>query len=159
MHPNRSLDQGTFRTRRVSSEGLWACRGWRLKVYVITESGEAPQPSILVEAKRLAARRLPREPFADGRYGAGWIIVHIGEAGDYVFVDWWEHEDIVQHHLYGRPRGQDRFQYRWPAGAGFCVWEMAVCWHEREAWVRHVMDRSGDPDIEGYLTDQLEGRV
>ena len=36
-----------------------------------------------------------------------------------------------------------------------CVWEMAILWHERNAWVKHVLMKNENPDFEGYLNEQL----
>ena len=47
---------------------------------------------------------------------------------------------------------------RWrPAGEreSICVWDLAVLWHEREAYVRHVLGPAQGPDIERYLSERL----
>lgn len=96
----------------------------------------------------------------DHHYGLAYLIVHEGETGDYVIIDWWSDQDIVQHHLYGTPKGHNgALQYRWPPGAGFCVWELAICWFERQAWVETILNKPERPDIEAYLLRRLNEDV
>lgn len=145
-----------FRERRAAFLELWEHRSWRMKLYGISITGDPPRPALICNARQIAARTLGQGPSG---YGLGWIIVHEGQAGDYVLVDWWTDQDLVQHRLHGAPRGAPSLQYGWPQGAGFCVWELAVCWFERQAWVRHVLARAADPHFEGYLRDRLDGWV
>lgn len=143
-----------YAKRRLSFLQLWEPPGWHIKVYGLSASGGAPRADLVGRATAVAARRLAAGPRG---HGVGWLLIHEGEDGDYVLIDWWVGQDMIQHHLYGAPRGDDRLRYRWPAGVGFCVWELAVCWFEREAWVRHVLSRAADMDA--YLADRLEGWV
>lgn len=149
-----------YRPRPVRPIGLWRFGDWRIKAYGITAAGERPGNILVDEAREITKRTLPRPAVAPARYGLGYTIVHRGKAGDYVFVDWWTDQDIVQHHPFGRATGEGGpLQPGWPPGAGFCVWELAVCWHEREAWVEHVLRRGDAPDFDAYLTDWLERDV
>ncbi|GGF10128.1 hypothetical protein GCM10011611_14620 [Aliidongia dinghuensis] len=161
---DRSAVFEPFRPRPVSALGLVEVRGWRWKLYGISAEGSRPRDALVAEAKRIAGRVMPTAGRgAAGRgpthYGVGWLTVHEGAAGDYVLVDWWSDQDIVQHRLYGAPRGQGPLRRGWPPGAACCVFEMAVAWHERQAWVRHVLAQAAAPDLDGYLADQLEGQV
>ena len=99
---------------------------------------------------------------APGQHGVGWLIAHQGVDGEYGFVDWWFGNDMAQHHPYGRPRGShDPLEANWIARAGFCVWELAPCWFEREAWVDLVL-RQGGPsptNLEAYLARVMNADV
>ena len=64
----------------------------------------------------------------------------------------------MQHHLFGAKKG-GAFEYQQPQGAGFCVWELAVIWFEREAWVKHVLQQAESPDLEGYLNERMNADV
>jgi hypothetical protein len=50
-------------------------------------------------------------------------------------------------------------RYRYPEGAGCCVWELAVLWFERQAWVDTVLRHPGRGDFSRYLAARLEGEV
>lgn len=91
----------------------------------------------------------------------GWKIRSFGlsAAGDVLRRERAAGADMVQHHLYGAPRGDVKLRSRGPRGIGFCVWEWPVCSFEREAWSRHVISKGPAADVEANLQDRLEGRV
>jgi hypothetical protein len=141
-----------YTTRPVRFLEWWEWHGWRIKVYGISARAEHPPEALVQTAREIAREKLPQPAVSESHYGVGYLIVHEGESGDYVLVDWWSNQDIVQHHLYGAPKGHEgKLDYHWPPGAGFCVWELAVCWFEREAWVETVLKHPENPDLEQYL--------
>lgn len=148
-----------YRLRPVRPLELLRHEGWRLKCYGVSARGGSPSRALIDQAHAIARQSLPTPASTSDRYGVGWLIIHDGAEGDYVLVDWWSHQDIVQHRVFGAPKGAGPLRAGWPQGAGFCVWELAVCWHERQAWIRHVLARSGQPDIDAYLADLLAGEV
>jgi hypothetical protein len=150
----------TYTTRPVRFLELWEWQGWRMKVYGISAHGQYPPEALVQAAKEIARQRLPQPAVSDKHYGVGYLVIHDGEHGDYVLVDWWSDQDIVQHHLYGALKGHaGKLEYHWPPGAGFCVWEIAVCWFEREAWVEMVLNNPQGPDLERYLARKLDTDV
>ena len=94
-----------YTTRPVRFLELWEWRGWRIKVYGIAAQAEYPPEALVQAAKEVARQRLPQPALSEKRYGVGYLIVHEGADGDYALVDWWTDQDIVQHHLYGAPKG------------------------------------------------------
>jgi len=146
--------------RSVRFLELLEVRGWRIKIYGIARSGDIPSSELVALGRNLASERLPQSAVEPGHYGVGFVIVHEGANGDYVLVDWWSDQDIVQHHLYGAPKGhRGKLDYGWPAGAGFCVWELAVCCFEREAWLDCALKRSGAPSLDAYLSRRMNKDV
>jgi hypothetical protein len=149
-----------YQTRAARFLELWEWQGWRIKVYGLATQSEYPAEALVQAAKEIAQQRLPQPAISDHHYGLAYMIVHEGETGDYVIVDWWFDQDIVQHHLYGAPKGHNgALQYHWPPGAGFCVWELAICWFERQAWVETILSKPEAPDIEAYLMKRLNADV
>jgi hypothetical protein len=139
---------------------LWEWQGWRIKVYGIAARAPYPSEELVEVAREIAKERLPQPAISDRHYGVGYLVVHEGADGDYVLVDWWSDQDILQHHLYGAPKGHaGKLQYHWPQGAGYCVFELAVSWFEREAWVETVLSRPQAPDLEAYLLRRLNADV
>jgi hypothetical protein len=139
---------------------LIAFDGWWLKVYGIAYRGERPAPELVDAAVAAARERLPRPAVTDLRYGAGFACAHEGRGGNFVFVDWWENEDELHHHTWRSakhapgvlvPTAPDDFTA--------CAWDLAVIWHERAAWVRHVLACPDGPDVDAYLADQLHGEL
>ncbi|HTI14552.1 MAG TPA: hypothetical protein VL461_08300 [Dictyobacter sp.] len=144
-----------YKKRPIRFLELWESHGWRIKIYGISTQAEYPPDTLVQTAKKIAQQQLPQPAVTDKYYGIAYIIVHEGENGDYVLVDWWYDQDIVQHHNYGAPKGSNTLKYHWPSGPGFCVWELAICWFEREAWLETVLKHPQHPDIEGYLQRRL----
>ena len=85
--------------------------GWSIKVY----GNERPSPVLVEAAKDLARLRLPNPAATDERYGLGILTVHEGRDANWVLIDWWAHEDALQHHVYSSPLGHpERFDYASP---------------------------------------------
>jgi hypothetical protein len=148
-----------YTPRPICYLGLWEHQGWRIKTFGISADTPLPRQSLIEEAKAAAAECLDRGPAG---YGVGWIIVHQARGLDAVLIDWWFDENIAQHHVYGRPdAAPGPLVYGWPAGAGFCVWELAVCGWERQAWIDTVL-RCGGPtaeNLERYLASVRDDNV
>ncbi|MEM6795482.1 MAG: isochorismatase [Acidobacteriota bacterium] len=160
-----SLDRGSVDTglRHVRFLELLEESGWRLKLYGMSLGPEPPPEELIERARILIGRTLPMPAIAEERYGVGFATVHAGEHGDYLLLDWWYAQDTLRHHLFGAPRkpGESqsgKLRYGWPQNVCACIWELAVLWHERNAWYRHVL-QDGRGDLEGYLADRLEGTV
>lgn len=85
--------------------------------------------------------------------GAGFCILHAGEAGIWLLVDWWAHKDILCQRLAFADYTSGQFASVDHRPLHACVWEQIIHAHERNAWVKHMMTPS--PDLEAYLADQL----
>lgn len=150
-----------YSKRRVRPLPLLEFEDWRLKVYGVTAEGRRLDAA-LVNAARDAARRLLPKPgvAAPLRYGAGFVIAHAGLDANFVVIGWWGAQNELSLRVLTSPPGQTRcLEERTNAeGSVACVWDMAILWAEREAWVTHVL-RPGGADFEGYLTATLEGEI
>lgn len=154
------LDTAAYAPRPARFLELWDWQGWRVKINGLAAHADRPSAALVAVGKHLAQQRLPLPAFADDRYGTAYLVVHEGRDSDFVLVDWWTAGGIVQHHVYGAPKGHGgQLQYQWPAGAGFCVWELAVCWFEREAWVHTVLAAPGAPNFDAYLQRHIQADV
>lgn len=151
---------GPYRPRPIRFVELWECDGWRVKVYGISARGEQPPTPLIEAAKALARERLPRPAVTDERYGLATLIVHAGADGDYVLVDWWFGENMLQHHVYAGPQdAPERLAYVTPEGVGCCVWELAVLGFERQAWIDAILAQPAAPRIDEYLARRLNADV
>ena len=155
--PLRLEEDAVTGERHVSCLELLEVDGWRVKLYAMTLGDEPLPDALLEESRELIARSLPTPAVNRVRSGAGYAIVHAGEHGDYLLLDWWHHQDLLAHHLFGAPKGQ-RLRYGWPQNVCCCVFEMAVMWFERNAWYRHMLAGDG-PNLDGYLAERLEGQI
>lgn len=152
-----SIDTGL---RHVRCLELLAVDGWRIKLYGMGLTTAPPRSDWVEEGRQLIRKTLPTPARTDTRHGVGFAILHAGEDGRYLLLDWWARGDLLKQHLFGAPHHPaGNLRYGWPRGVLGCVWEMAVPWFERNAWWRHVLSRPDAPDLDGYLAERLEGSV
>jgi hypothetical protein len=148
-----------YASRPVSALGTWRCGDWRIKKYAIAYARETPRPELVAAAEATAADVLPTPAVTATRYGVGFLGIHDGRGGNFVFVDWWEQENELHHHVFFS-RAADPGSLR-AASAGdpiACVWDLSVIAHEHEAWLRHVL-AADVANLEAYLEDQLSGAI
>jgi len=151
-----------YKPRPISFLEVWEAGDWTLKVYGISARRKRPPAELVSTAKDLALRELPRPATAGSRYGIGILIVHEGEDGNYVLVDWWSGENMLHNHVYQSTAGgiaPEDFRYVTPTGLCCCVWELHVLHFERTAWINSVLNRDGGPDLDEYLAQRLQGKV
>src|ERR1041385_5101876 len=118
---------------------LWKPLGWQIKVYGIAYNRPAPEPSLVGKAKEIAASRLAAIPPGLQHYSVGFLGVHQGKTGDFVFIDWWADENELHHHVYVAAGPGRDFSYVTPSGLSACVWDLRVIGFERDAWVKRVL--------------------
>ena len=57
-------------------------------------------------------------------------------------------DNELHHYLYLSPADKSvQFDYKTPTGCTACVWDLSVNYHEREAWLRSVMNNHPHPDV------------
>jgi len=131
--------------------------GWRIKVYGIAYGRALPRPELLAAARELATTAFPAPADAPDRYGVGYLGVHDGRGGNWVFADWWTNENELYHRVFISPADRpDQFTEHTHTGLTACVWDLRVMCHERAAWLGHALrNPSGTPDLAAYLADVL----
>jgi hypothetical protein len=144
-----------YQRRRVCFLEIWEWFGWRIKIYGITTHGGLPTQQLLEATKARACDRLPLPAVTGEHYGVGYMIVHEGAVGDYGLINWWCMQDIVQQHIYGAAKGKP-LEYGF---VGSCVWELAVCWFERQAWVETVLKHGTPTDFAAYFARRMNEYV
>lgn len=141
-----------YRPRATHFLGLWEFHDWRLKAYTISPAGVEPAQELIEAARALAEDRIAESAGSGENYRVGYVGVHAGKTGNFVFIDWWSNENEVYHHVYASSAEQPTdFQYLTPTGASACVWDLQLIWFEREAWVASILSRPEAPDIDAYL--------
>ncbi len=139
-----------FAPRALASGPPLIDAGWRLKSYGIAWGGHPRLAGDEPGCLELLWDALPDPAEAEGRPGVGWVILHLGRDADYLVLGWWDRENELPVRIWVREGGNP-----WrPAGGSesFCVWDLEVISHERDAYVRHVL-RPGAPGVEAYLED------
>lgn len=149
----------TYQTRPVRFLELYRHGGWHIKVYSISVRAERVDPQTLVYAKLHLQDWLQNSTnYPLETYHIATLILHEGKEGCFAILNWWIDENMLQNHVflstYDHPAV---FQNYSDKGMATCVWEMAVWWFERNAWVEHVLQKAPHPDLAAYLAAHLEG--
>jgi len=149
-----------YNQRPIRYLGLWEIGGLKLKAYGITCGQIRLEQKLIDAALRVAQERIAASARNTNHYGVGFVGIHQGETGDFVFVDWWADENELHHHVYVSPSGKpDDLEYKTPTGLSACVWDLYLIGHERDAWVNHVLKKNRAPDLDGYLNEILNDDV
>lgn len=147
---------GPYKKRPVRFLELWRHQGWTIKVYGISAKNEHPSAEFVRAAKTVAQNRFPQPAISQDRYGAGIMIVHEGNDANFLLIDWWVGENMLQHHVYSAPlKAPALLEYTSPAGIAACVWELFVLAFERQAWVDKVLTQTGQVDLSDYYDARL----
>ena len=144
-----------YQPRPVTFLGLESLAGYQLKVYAIRYADGVFERERFAHGWELAARALPPPATTDGRPGVGFAVLHQARTCDYLILCWWDHENELPTRIFI----MDASEWR-PAtgGESFCVWDLRVIWHEREAYVATVLS-GRDDGLETYLARVLEGQA
>lgn len=89
-------------------------------------------------------------------YQTAIVMVHEVKEGLMGIISRWIDENMLQTHVYLQNSNQpNEFHLISQNGISTCVWEIAVLWHERNAWVKHILTQHKKPDMQSYLNEQL----
>jgi hypothetical protein len=128
--------------------------GWKMKTYGIA-AGARPRPALMAAAVRVANGTLPQRPDLDGAFGLGFLIVHDTAGCCLALVHWWVRPDELHQRVFvATPDAPRSLAPPATATIGHLP-ELAIIEHERQALLRHVLDRPAGPDVDAYLTDVL----
>lgn len=129
-------------TRTIRPFATREAGGHLLKVYAIEAPGRALTELDLAPLVDLAAGHLAGGA-ARGSLGLAVLIAHAGADGDYILVHSWIEGHMSDLAIFIGPAGKPEQLRPGRAGLAPCVWEAAVLAHEREAFVRQVLDGTG----------------
>ena len=149
-----------YRKREVQFLDLWKIEEWTLKAYSIVYGDQSLDHRLLDAGRLIAQKRLSESANQTNHYGVGFVGVHQGKTGNFLFVDWWADENELHHHVYVSPSDEpESFVYMTPTGLTACAWDLFVIGHERNAWVDNVLANPEGADIPAYLSSTFTGRV
>ena len=119
----------------------------------------------------LAIRALARRCLRDARKagvlgvedGLGFVILHRCDDDFYfLLVSTWRNENELWETVWAK-RPDDVLFHAWPCDGPhrptFCVWELGVVAHEREAWTEHLLSARDDAARRAYLRSTFQGAV
>lgn len=146
--------------RTVRPLGAREVSGHRVKVYALEAPGRGVGEADTATALRIAEGHLELG-YARGSLGLAVLIVHAGGDGDYVLVHSWIEGHMSDLAVFTGPAGRPEELRPGRAGLAPCVWEAAILTHERDAFVRRVLDADGPVEdrLAAWSTDTLAGDV
>lgn len=146
-----------YADRPTRFKGIWTIGHWRFKVYTITHHSNTEADERTAEiAGKLAAKLTTQHGSQFDSYGLGYIILHRGMDSNFIVITWWAGENTAFTFSYLSALKQHyRYRNLNPSGCGACVWDALIHFHERNAWVQHVLRDASKPNVDGYLRDVL----
>ncbi|MEH0580840.1 MULTISPECIES: hypothetical protein [Streptomyces] len=140
--------------------GVHEVAGHLVKAYALEAPGRTVSEPFAEEALRIAAGHLALGE-QRGSLGLAVLIAHAGGDGDYVLLLTWIEGDMSDLAVFTGPVGQPQELRPGRAGLAPCVWEAAVFAHERDAFVRRILDGTGPlaERLTAWGADTVEGDV
>lgn len=132
----------THHARAVRPLGTREIAGHLVKVYAIEAPGRVVTEREEASALRVAGPHLELGR-ARGSLGLAVLILHAGGDGDYVLVQTWIEASMSDLAVFLGPAGRPDEMRPGRVGLAPCVWEAAVIAHERDSYVRNVLDGTG----------------
>ena len=146
----------------IHSSAAIEAAGGMLKWYEIAE-GDRPVPRSVAALARAAVQEAMTGETLAGELG--FVILHrCGEDFYFLIVSSWQNENELWQTVWVKDGDADPDFHPWPHEGGphrptFCVWELGVVAHERDAWSRFLRsERNRDARLD-YLRDVRSGSV
>lgn len=150
--------KSSYKPRYISFLEIHEITDWKVKIYSISTNKATINPSKLKLAKQKLASWLfncKTSEFKSHEHAT--LILHQGETDFFAVLTYWLDENMIQICSY-KLEG-DAFKLISENGCITCVWELAVIWHERNAWVKHILMQPNEPNFNAYLDAQLNQSV
>lgn len=151
-----------FYKKKITPGNLLHLHGVSLKWYELY-----PPDMGITQKQNLEARAFLEAEVKTGKLKfdgeLGFAILH--RAGDYLLLllttwrntnEMWESifvKNVVHHESYSP------FKFENDHKGTYCVWELGIVWHERNAWVRFIESARDAAAKEAYLLDRLSGTI
>jgi hypothetical protein len=150
-----------YKKRPVRFLEIYQHEDWRIKIYSISFSNEFVDTHSVAYAKEnLAEWLLNKNNYSFDNYKIAVLILHEYRDGCFAIIGWWTDENMLQMHVYlAANEKPGEFKLFSDKGIVTCVWEMAVWWFERNAWIENVLMKAPKPDYEKYLLQQMNEDV
>lgn len=144
-----------YKARSIRFLEIISHKAWKIKLYCIAVDKEFVLQEHIQNAKQNLDQWLSKsELYNLETYQTATLILHKGKEGCFAIINWWIDENMLQNFVY-LLNNNNEFKLFSDKGIITCVWELAIIWHERNAWVKHVLMKNEQPDFNAYLNEQL----
>jgi len=149
-----------YKPRYLDYLGIYKHIEFTFKIYTITKSNEKPCRQIIDEVKQNIAGWLDKFESVQEHYNSGILLIHFAADGIYVLLSRWVNGNILQHKVYFKGSANaNEYEVISDIGFVFCVWELAVYWHERNYWIEHILSKPSKPEFDKYFNSFYSGCV
>ena len=147
-----------YQARAITFYDVVRVEDWHVKVYTITNRTAFGADAVLTKAlARLSTWLGWAQHTGLPVYQHAFLIVHEAREGVWILLNWWTGGEMIQTAVYFADSATPDVIAPSPhAGALVCVWELEVIWHERRAWISHVLQHAEAPHFGRYLNDVLQ---
>ncbi|MEM7368101.1 MAG: hypothetical protein AAF587_05830 [Bacteroidota bacterium] len=161
MNLYKRANMDLYKSRKIVFEEVIRVGEWYVKMYTITKSAEFEHPELYQQAiQQLPVWLEMKNQFDDSHAHMAFLIVHAGTIGIFSIVNWWVGTNMLNTHIFLTvPDSPTTFTKISGTGLSPCIWELEIINRERIAWMRHVLQRSPNPDYEAYLMDTFTGDI
>jgi hypothetical protein len=152
--------QNAYQSRPIRFLECYQHQEWTLKIYSISSKKSRVNEEDVILAKTYLEVWLQQcVAYKLETYKIATLILHEFKEGCFAVINWWTDENMLQNFVYLKQNNTNEFVLYSDRGMASCVWEMAIWWHERNAWVKHVLMQSENPDFEAYLLEQFNADI
>jgi hypothetical protein len=146
-----------YKTRPIRFLEIYAFQDWKIKMYSISIKHRLVDAQNIENAKQLLPVWLQDSKiYPLETYKIATLILHEGKEGCFAIVNWWIDENMLQQFVYLAKNEQPtEFKLYSNNGIFTCVWEMEVLWFEKNAWVKNILMKADNPDVDAYLNEHL----
>ncbi len=156
-----SIIKTRYQTRPIRFIELNEHQDWMIKIYSISIKNERVSSTHIELAKQQLNEWLKlSKNYPLTTYRIATLIIHEGREGCFAILNWWIDDNMLQNHVFVATQ-DDPLHFKLFSDKRIitCVWELAVIWFERNAWVEHVLKQSDQPNFDAYLNSQLNADV
>lgn len=146
-----------YRDRKIAFHDVVEAAGWQVKVYTITNKAQFAAQTVRdqVLAYLPAWLSKPHET-ALPVYKHAFLIIHEAREGVWILLNWWTGGEMIQRSTWFTSLEEPPMVMHQPEHDGLvCVWELEVMFHERKAWIKHVLQHPENPQFDHYTEDTL----
>lgn len=149
-----------YKSRPIRFIEVFQYKNWYIKLYSISIFQEHVKDENIQLAKSYLKKWLLRATdYNLETYNIANLILHEFKDGCFAIINWWTDENMLQSFVYLKKNNVQHFEIYSNNGINTCVWEMAIWWHERNAWIKHILSKNNNPDFESYLNDVINENI
>ncbi len=148
-----------YKDRKIDFVNICSVDDFTVKVYTITnrDSFES-QDTLAASIKALPSWMEKVKESSIPTYKHAFLIIHEAREGVLILLNWWTGENMIETKIcfadFEHPTKIDSAIY--DRKQLVCVWELEIFYHEREAWIKHVLSKSENPDFNTYKNDYYQ---